>query len=81
MPRRLPSRRQIRALQLGADELIARFEWEFRARPTKLKNLRERYRGFCARLLREFERENAPRKTANNSVPTKLVIELSGTGK
>jgi len=55
MPGGFPSRRQLRALELGADELIGRAEWEFRARPRTLKNLRANYMKFCMYLLRAIE--------------------------
>jgi hypothetical protein len=55
-PPRLPSRRQVRAVALGADELIARAEWHFRARPRVLRNLRNTYRRFCAAILAKIER-------------------------
>jgi hypothetical protein len=54
--RRFPSRGEVRAVELGADELIALCEWSFRARPRKLRNLRARYVDYCASLLREMER-------------------------
>jgi hypothetical protein len=55
-PRRFPSRRQVRAVELGADELIARAEWHFRARPRVLRHLRDTYRRFCAAILAKIER-------------------------
>jgi hypothetical protein len=54
--RRFPSREEARAVELGADELIALCEWSFRARPRKLRNLRARHVAYCASLLREMER-------------------------
>ncbi len=53
---RFPSRREIRAVELGADELIARAEWHFRARPQVLRNLRSAYRRFCSFILDKIER-------------------------
>lgn len=45
-----------RAVALGADELIARAEWQFRNRPQKLKNLRKRYVECCVAILRAMDR-------------------------
>jgi hypothetical protein len=56
MPRRFPTRRQRRAVSIGADELIALAEWVFRLRPRKLRNLRARHRAYCVTVLREIER-------------------------
>jgi hypothetical protein len=53
---RFPSARQLRAVELGADELIARAEWSYRARPRVLRNLRRAYRQFCLYLLEKIER-------------------------
>lgn len=54
--RRSPSRRERRAVQLGADELISLCEWSFRSRPRTLRNLRRAYRDFCSFLLEKIER-------------------------
>jgi len=53
---RFPSRRENRAVELGADELIARAGWIFRSRPRGLRNLRRTYRDFCLFLLEKIER-------------------------
>ncbi len=50
------SRQEIRAVELGADELIARAEWIFRSRPRALRNLRRANRHFCSFLLEQIER-------------------------
>jgi hypothetical protein len=44
-----------RAVELGADELVARVEWEFRDVPGKLDDLRRGYADQCAQLLVEIE--------------------------
>lgn len=54
-PRRFPSRRQTRAVEIGADELVARAEWIFRARPRVLRNLRHLYLQFCVLLFKKIE--------------------------
>jgi hypothetical protein len=54
--RRFPSRREIRALNIGADELMNIASWVFRKDPSALKNLRREYRSFCSSLLRKIER-------------------------
>ena len=53
---RFSSPRQLRAVELGADELIARLEWELRNHPRALRNLRRAYRRFCWDLLAKLER-------------------------
>jgi hypothetical protein len=58
MIRRFPSRRHLRAVEIGADELMARVEWEFRQRPHALRNVRTQYRRFCVSLLARLERRS-----------------------
>lgn len=53
---RFPTVRQVRAIDLGADELHARLEWQLRNRPKALRNARRRYASFCYRALTEIER-------------------------
>lgn len=50
-----PSALQIRALELGADELMGRLEWILRDRPRALCNARMRYQCFCASLMSQIE--------------------------
>lgn len=57
--RRFPSPRQMRAVELGADELMALLEWELRERPRALRLARGRYTVFCRRLLAQLERRRA----------------------
>ena len=45
--RRFPMPGQLRALELGADELHARLEWVLRNRPRALLAARKRYQGYC----------------------------------
>jgi len=59
MRRRFPSRRQIRARELGADELQNRLEWKFRTRPRKLRAIRRRHMLYCTELLGTLERKMA----------------------
>ena len=54
--RRFPTRHEARAIELGADELHARLEWELRERPRALKNERRRYRAFCLTTFSQLER-------------------------
>ncbi len=54
--RRFPSRRERRALELGADELIGLLEWRLRARPRGLRGARRLYRQVCLELLERLER-------------------------
>jgi len=54
--RRFPTPRELRAVELGADELMARLEWELRCRPRTLQSVRARYRRFCAESLSRLER-------------------------
>jgi hypothetical protein len=56
MTRRFPSRRQIRADELGADELMAQLEWVLRDRPQALRNARACYRKYCNSVLARIER-------------------------
>jgi hypothetical protein len=51
-----PSRQECRAVELGADELVARAEWTLRSRPRALLNLRSAYRRFCLLILEKIER-------------------------
>jgi hypothetical protein len=53
---RMPTAKMQRAVELGAIELVALLEWELRSRPVALRHLRDRYRDFCAGLLRQLER-------------------------
>ena len=53
---RFPSRLELRAVELGADELINLAEWKFRHRPRALRNLRNDHRHYLARLLHKIER-------------------------
>ena len=55
MIRRFPSRRELRAVEFGADELAARIEWTLRNRSRALRCARLRYRKFCADTLRRLE--------------------------
>jgi hypothetical protein len=59
--RRFPTDRQLRALELGADELHNRLEWSLRDRPRALRNARLRYRQFCISLVRTLENNSRPR--------------------
>ena len=54
--RRFPSKRQIRALKIGADELQQRLEWELRGRTVSLRHARQRYAAFSMDLLARMER-------------------------
>lgn len=51
-----PSRRAMRAVELGAEELLARAEWALRSQPRALRNLRSAYRRFCLFILEKIER-------------------------
>lgn len=64
--RRFPSTLEIRALEIGADELHGRLEWRLRDQPKALRAARKRYRLFCASLLRQLSRgsRNELRKAA-----------------
>jgi hypothetical protein len=53
--RRFPSRREIRAIEIGCDELMALLDWQFRNRPRALRWLRRLYRFFCWLLLSVLE--------------------------
>jgi hypothetical protein len=53
--RRIPSQLERRAVELGADELVALAEWTFHNRPRTLRNLRASYRRFCSVLLQKIE--------------------------
>lgn len=44
------------ALKRGADELVARCEWEFRDRPRTWRRLRAAYVALCLWLYRALER-------------------------
>jgi hypothetical protein len=56
VPRRLSSRRQIGALELGTDELESLLEWQFRAYPKKLPIIRRTCMLFCASKVALLER-------------------------
>jgi hypothetical protein len=56
MIRRFPSRRQIRAVELGADELMAQLEWVLRDRPRALRNAQRRYQSFYIATLASLEK-------------------------
>jgi hypothetical protein len=55
-PHSFPAAREFRALELGADELIARLEGEFRGRPRALRNSRRDYTNVCSRLYGGLQR-------------------------
>jgi len=54
--RRVPSSREFRAVELGADELMSRLEWVLRDRPRALRNVRNQYRRFCCQLYVRLQR-------------------------
>jgi hypothetical protein len=54
--KRFPSRRRLRAVEVGADQLVGLLEWVLRGRPRALRNLRTRHRDYCFRLYAELER-------------------------
>ena len=54
--RRFPSRRQLRALEIGCDELMNLAAYVLRQRPRAVKNLRRAYRRFCGSILDKIER-------------------------
>lgn len=56
MRRSFPTPGQVRAPEIGCDELIARLEWELRSRPKRLETVRQAYTVFCARLLETLEK-------------------------
>jgi hypothetical protein len=53
--RRFPSVPEQRAVEIGADELHTRLEWELRGRPRALHNLRRSYRALCLNLYRRLQ--------------------------
>ena len=57
MKKHFPTRREQRALELGADELHGRLEWLLRERPRALRGIRENYKKFCHSLLCQIERK------------------------
>lgn len=63
MTKRFPSKHENRAVEAGADELMARLEWELQDRPRALRNARARYRECCAALLAQIER-TSPQRSA-----------------
>jgi hypothetical protein len=54
-PRRFPGELELRAIELGSDELLNQASWIFRARPRTLRNIRRKYRRFCLLLFRKIE--------------------------
>jgi hypothetical protein len=56
MPNRFPSQLEEKAVERGADELVALAEFHFRDRPRALRNIRNAYKRFCAWLYRKLER-------------------------
>jgi hypothetical protein len=50
-----PSRRELRAVEIGADEIHARLEWALGTRPRALRAARRRYRIFCTDALSRLE--------------------------
>jgi hypothetical protein len=56
MSKRLPSDREQRAVERGADELMALAEFHFRKRPRVLLRLRKLYAWFCVHLYSTLER-------------------------
>lgn len=54
--KRFPSRREIRAVELGPERLMVHAEWVLRDRPRALRNLRQTYRRFCTFLLAKISR-------------------------
>jgi hypothetical protein len=56
MTKRFPTKLEQRAVELGADNLIAMAEWLFRFQPRKLKILRDGHRAYCSSVLRKIER-------------------------
>ena len=53
---RFPSRREIRAVELGANELVGLLEFALRDSPVPLRHLRAGYRRYCCWLLAKLER-------------------------
>jgi hypothetical protein len=53
---RFTTRRQIRALELGADEIYLLLEWGLRSRSRSLRAARRRYQKFCTDALSRLER-------------------------
>jgi hypothetical protein len=52
---RFPSQQEVRAVELGVDELHARLEWGLRGRPRALRAARRKYRDYCGSLLAKLE--------------------------
>jgi hypothetical protein len=57
--RRWLSRRELRAVSIGADELQSLLEWASRRDPCALREIRRPYRSFCNVLYRELERQGS----------------------
>jgi hypothetical protein len=56
MSRSFLTRRQQRAVELGADKLHELLEWVLRNRPRALRNARLRYHRYCVSQLRKLDR-------------------------
>jgi hypothetical protein len=55
--KKVPSRIELRATDLGADYLISLAGWVLKNRPAALRRCRTRYKKLCVALLRRIERE------------------------
>jgi hypothetical protein len=55
-PRKFPTKRQSRAVELGANELHTLLEWKLRNCPRALLAARRRYQKFCFDTLSRIER-------------------------
>jgi len=54
--RPVPSSREFRAVELGADQLVDLLEWTLRGRSQALRSLRTQYRTYCLRLYARLQR-------------------------
>ena len=71
--RRLPSAQQVRAQQIGADELMNQAEWTFRHHPEALRHLRRAYARFCVCLLNRIELANHEHRTTGQGALAKFI--------
>lgn len=81
MSRRFHTRRQERAVKIGADKLINLAEWKFRSQPRKLKNLRKKHTpggaGHDGDFTLHFPQDGKGGKIKSARVGRRLLIPIS----
>jgi hypothetical protein len=69
-PRSFPSSQEIRAVEIGADELVSRAEWALRRHPRTLRNVRRAYLRLCVFVLGQVKRASQERRSNSSQART-----------